>query len=312
MRWSFHVAGLLVVALVALTAVDASAQRGSRQSRGSSSRRRATASAEAEPSTRGSTSIGRHNRGRLSGGHRLEDSTNLRLKRPDGPASHGTDELVALLEGGAAAVAAEFPGSRLTVGDLSHERGGRFGPHRSHRSGRDVDVGFYVTNESGEVLYLDRFVDFRADGTSREDPSYRFDDARNWAFVSALLGQDAAPVQYMFVARWLKARLLAHAANVGASPELIARADVVLYQPSRGGRHEDHFHVRVYCAHDDRPRCVDDPPFHAWVPTPSAEEMQVIRANVQRDRAARQRQERRDRQRRERRAASRRGSGSRG
>lgn len=225
----------------------------------------------------GSVSIGRHNTGRLLHGRELVDSEHVRLKHRDGDQHHGTDELVALIERAAAAVAEQFPGSRLTVGDLSRRRGGRFRPHRSHRSGRDADVGFFITNAAGELQYVDRFYDFRADGTTRASPEWRFDDARNWAFVAAMVGQDEVPVQYVFVARWLKQRLLDHAAAIGAPAELIERATAVLDQPSRGGRHEDHFHVRIYCPREDLPRCQDDPPFHAWVSRPSREELARLR-----------------------------------
>lgn len=244
------------------------------------------------PTPSRSMSVGRHNTGRLLNGRELVESEHVRLKRPNGD-HHGTEELVAMLEGSAASVAEQFPGSRLTIGDLSRRRGGRFRPHRSHRSGRDVDVGFYIVDAEGQPVYPDRFVDFRPDGTTRTNPDWRFDDARNWALVAAMLSQEGAPVQYMFVANWLKRRLLEHAASIGAPAELVERASAVLDQPSRGGRHEDHFHVRIYCPMDDRPRCLDDPPFHAWVPRPSPEQMAAIRAHDSQRRAERARVRRR-------------------
>ncbi|AKF05884.1 penicillin-insensitive murein endopeptidase [Sandaracinus amylolyticus] len=274
-----------------------------------SRRARSEARARVEPPVEGSVSVGRHNTGRLLGGREIVESEHVRLKHPNGDQHHGTDELVTLLERSAATVAQQFPGSRLTVGDLSRRRGGRFRPHRSHRSGRDVDVGFYVVDTSGQLVYHDRFVDFRADGTTRANPDWRFDDARNWALVAAMVGQDDAPVQYMFVARWLKQRLLDYAASIGAPQELIDRASAILDQPSRGGRHEDHFHVRIYCPAGDRPRCVDDAPWHAWVARPSAEELAQMRAADSSRRAerarTRRRAEREEARRRERRRARR-------
>lgn len=266
----------------------------------------------AAPSDTGSISIGRHNTGRLLNGREIRESEHVRLKRPHGD-HHGTDELVTLLERSAATVAEQFPGSRLTIGDLSRRRGGRFRPHRSHRSGRDVDVGFYIVDGQGELVYPDRFIDFRPDGTTRTNPDWRFDDARNWALVAAMVAQDEAPVQYMFVANWLKRRLLAHAEQIGAPAEVIERAAAILDQPRRGGRHEDHFHVRVYCALDDLPRCLDTPPYHAWVQRPTPEQMAALRASDAERRADRARARRRgsraearaEARRRERRAARR-------
>lgn len=269
-------------------------------------RRRARHEASDPPPSTNSISVGRHNAGRLLFSRALLDSEHVRLKRPDGGTNHGTDEMVALIERAAAQVAERYPGHRLTVGDLSRHRGGRFSPHRSHRTGRDADIGFYVVDTDGNPVHLDRFVDMRPDGTSRRDPSHRFDVERNWALVEALVGQTDVPVQYMFVWRPLRQRLLDHAASIGAPQELIDRAAIVLDQPSRGGRHDDHFHTRIYCAADDRPRCLDEQPFHAWVPHPSPEEMVAIRAASARSRQARVRAERRARERAEARRTARR------
>lgn len=211
-----------------------------------------------------SVSVGRHNRGRLVHGAELHESDVLRLKQPTSSQRFGTDELVALLGRVARRVNERTPGSRLTVGDLSMERGGRFRPHRSHQSGRDVDVGFYVVDTAGTLLDLRRFFVFRRDGTSRADASYRYDFVRNWQLVEALVTDTEVPVQWMFVARELQVGLLAEGLRQGASEDTMLRASTIMSQPSRGGRHRDHFHVRIYCPPNDRPRCDDDPPFHPW------------------------------------------------
>lgn len=167
-------------------------------------------------------------------------------------------------------VASRAPGARLTVGDLSRHHGGRFRPHRSHQSGRDVDVGFYILTDVGAAIEPDRFFEFRADGTSRHDATWRFDDARNWALVEAFVTNTIAPVQYAFVSRELRRRLLDYGAAHGADPETLARAETVLWQPTSGGRHRDHFHVRIYCDPGDRPRCRDEAPHHPWTTGSSA------------------------------------------
>jgi hypothetical protein len=69
----------------------------------------------------------------------------------------------------------------------------------------------------------------------------------------------------MFVSRELRRRLLAEGSRRNADPEILARAARVLYQPPAGGRHRDHFHIRVYCDEGDRPRCRDDGPHHPWL-----------------------------------------------
>ncbi|MCS6799041.1 MAG: penicillin-insensitive murein endopeptidase [Myxococcota bacterium] len=227
-----------------------------------------------------STSIGRTNRGRLEGGVLLPPSASLRWRNEVATTRWGTRELVALVEDAAEHVSRTLPGAQLVVGDLSRQGGGRFRPHRSHRNGRDVDIAFYMLDAQGRPAYAPRFVRFRGDGSERGG-TRRFDDARNWELVARLLTSPAAHVQWIFVSRPLEERLLAEGRRRGSSSELLARAAAVLDQPSRGGRHDDHFHVRIYCAADDRPRCIDEPPFHPWVaagPTPPASRSAVARS----------------------------------
>jgi penicillin-insensitive murein endopeptidase len=250
-------------------AVEARSPR--RRARAAGSGRRTRGSArEAERSDPSSVSVGRHNRGRLVHGAELFEGEHLRFKSADTDHHHGTDELVAALHAAADRVWERLPGARLTVGDLSRPAGGRFRPHRSHQSGRDVDVGFYIVDLEGDPVEARRFMDFGPMGTTRREPSWRFDDARNWTLVAHLLTQTDAPVQYLFVSRELRRRLLAEGARQGAEPELLARASEVLYQPPRGGRHRDHFHLRVYCDARDLPRCRDDGPHHPWLRGSSA------------------------------------------
>ena len=122
--------------------------------------------------------------GQLSRGLRLPESEYVRYVGEYAPAGRffGTWELVQLLERGARRVAFRLPGARLSVGELSRPGGGRVDGHRSHESGRDVDVGFYVTNTDGKPIYSYAFADFDARGRGVAPNQYlRFDDARNWS-----------------------------------------------------------------------------------------------------------------------------------
>jgi murein endopeptidase len=62
----------------------------------------------------------------------------------------------------------------------------------------------------------------------------------------------------------IKRLLLRQAVKEHANSELLMRARRVITQPIHGAPHCTHFHVRIYCADDDRPICKDRPPFHAW------------------------------------------------
>jgi hypothetical protein len=112
----------------------------------------------------------------------------------------------------------------LRIGDLSSPHGGRHDRHGSHRAGRDADVIFYATDAAGTPtrgrgwLAYDRFGAAREpleDG--RPGRVFFFDDARNWAFVRALLLDPAARVQWLFVSSGVKARLLRYAPRTSPS-----------------------------------------------------------------------------------------------
>jgi penicillin-insensitive murein DD-endopeptidase len=178
----------------------------------------------------------------------------------------GIPELISLVRRTARRVGERHPGSRLMLGDLSAGRGGFVGGHRSHRSGRDVDIGFFTTNTAGTggssapLVAFDRF----GVGSRRGEPQ-RFDDARNWAVVEALLTDPEADVQWIFVSRGLEARLLSWALGRDRDPRIVERAASVLHQPSDSAPHDDHFHLRIYCPTPGPAACRDLGPVWPWV-----------------------------------------------
>jgi penicillin-insensitive murein endopeptidase len=192
--------------------------------------------------TRGK-SVGSPNEGRLEGGRRLEPSKSLRTV---GGHRWGVPSLVGMLERSSARVAKKFSGSVLTVGDLSRKGGGDVEGHRSHESGRDADVGFYL-KKGRKPWVAPRFATIDDEGKAVGLPAVRFDDARNWALVEAWLTDREASVLQIFVAQHIKLRLLAEARRSGAAPELQNRAAMIMIQPSRGLPHDNHFHVRIAC-----------------------------------------------------------------
>lgn len=205
-------------------------------------------------------SIGRAGRGgRLDNGIPLNEGQHLYVKSSSAGNHFGTAELVSMIEHAARHVADHFPNSQLAVGDLSREGGGHLRKHRSHRSGRDVDIGFYFLDENGQPFHPQRFLPVSADGTGVDAQGnlYRFDVARNWALLRSMLVFDQAAIQYVFVSRPLQALLLAHAEQAGESPEMLARAAEAMSHHARG--HDNHFHVRIHCPSTDD-RCVDREP----------------------------------------------------
>ena len=200
-----------------------------------------------------SKSIGSPNEGHLEGGSRIEGSRAMRIV---GANRWGLPELVGLLDRAAKKVAETYPGSVMTVGDLSKKGGGDIGGHHSHESGRDADVGFYLVDGKGKQVLAPRFAVIDEEGRARGMGKTRFDDARNWALVESLVMDPRARVLQVFVANHLRTRLLEYAAREGASPRVRDRAAELMLQPHHALPHDNHFHVRVACPKSERD-CVD-------------------------------------------------------
>src|SRR6185436_9942578 len=163
-------------------------------------------------------SLGYPNSGRLVGGRRFRE-TPFMVMVP----AHATSRvrwalpaLLSVLDRASRVVARKFPGSVLELGELSRRDGGPIVSHLSHQNGRDADVGFYIVDLDGEPIRATRFVRFDGTGAGRDDPTVRFDEKRNWAFVRAILEDPNYDVRQIFIYAPLRARLLAYAAKIGS------------------------------------------------------------------------------------------------
>jgi penicillin-insensitive murein endopeptidase len=178
----------------------------------------------------------------------------------------GTDEMVDLIAYMGRRVRSEHRGSSIGIADLSPRRGGPSRWHRSHQSGRDVDLIFFVTDGKGRPVAYDDMRHINDDGVTRAGtgadgsplPSYKFDVERNWTLIKAALTNPIARVQYIFVSDPLRQMMLEHARQIGESPDLIAAASYVVKQPGGAAPHDDHFHVRIYCSRSDRDAGCED------------------------------------------------------
>lgn len=203
-------------------------------------------------------STGLPHAGVLTGGAKLaQTGPGFRRFRKDA-IRWGNPRLVRAIERAAAAVAEARPGSPpLVVADLSAEAGGKIARHRSHRTGRDADLLFYVLAPDGRPIESRGFHRFGKDGLAAIDDDktfVRLDVDRTWLLVRALVSDEEAQIQWLFVARWLEAMLIEHARSRGEPDEIVARAQKVLHQPSDSFAHDDHFHVRIACTAEDAVR----------------------------------------------------------
>lgn len=221
----------------------------------------ATRTAAKREPTIPASSVGSPNEGKLVGGVKLDTSDGTVRVVPAyqrGDTRWGLPALVHMLERSAKKVAKKHPGAVLGIGDISRKNGGDIFLHRSHESGRDADVAFYVVDQRGKDLKPDTFVTFQGSIESSSMPGARFDVAKNWALVQAWLEDPVARVSHIFVADPLRRMLLAYA-KPRVLPALYNRAAAVMMQPSNALPHDNHFHVRISCPPEMKKSCVEYP-----------------------------------------------------
>lgn len=114
--------------------------------------------------------------------------------------SWGTQETVDFLRSAVASVRAQFPDAHpLYLGHISAKHGGPLSPHRSHQSGRDVDISYYYVGDSAR---------WYARATKRT-----LDVEKTWAFVRALL--ELTDVNLIIIDHSIQRLLRAHASALG-------------------------------------------------------------------------------------------------
>lgn len=180
--------------------------------------------------TLGCLSVGKPNSGALVNGVQLTPSDYFDLVDPN--SAWGTDETLSYLEAAARKVHESFPGSpRLWVGDISRKQGGHLRPHRSHQSGRDVDISYFYKEPARWYR--------RATPTNLDLP-------RTWAFVRALVTE--TDVEMIFIDRTLSSAIRRFAEHLGEDREWLRRVfgtvsgEQPLVRHARG--HATHMHVR--------------------------------------------------------------------
>jgi penicillin-insensitive murein DD-endopeptidase len=191
--------------------------------------------------------------------------------RPNSPNYWGSPRLIRALVGAAARVSEAMPGGApLLIGDISSRHGGKIPGHRSHRTGRDVDLLYYVTTPTGAPIVSRGFVSIDSDGLGRvpeSDDYVRLDIERQWLLVKELMLSPELGVQWMFASRAIEALLIDYAMARGEDPELVWQAETVLLQPADSTPHADHIHLRIACAPEETVLgCEGGGPYWPWLP----------------------------------------------
>lgn len=180
----------------------------------------------------GTISVGFTDSGRLINGEKLECDESCEVVVPQ--YGYGTHEMVQAVLRAAQAVKAAYPNSApLRVNHIGRKDGGYLRPHKSHQSGRDVDLGFYYKNDANP-------------GGIRGQRTKLIDLGRNWLMLKTLLTE--ADVQVVLVDKAVQKVLYEYALEQGEDPlwldAVFRSGKEARVQHAR--RHRDHFHARMY------------------------------------------------------------------
>ena len=192
----------------------------------------------------GGISIGKPSRGKLVRGVALPERPDLYTRRkPD--ESYGSTHAIGELMAAITTFRHQTGFNRsIVIGGISRAKGGRFRPHRSHQSGRDMDIRMPLTAAAeGKRHITANDIDWKA----------------TWQLMRVFI--DRGQVEYMFLDYRLQARIYKVAREQGATKEQLAHW---LQWPVKKPKHQIirhveghkvHFHVRVRCA-DHEKHCV--------------------------------------------------------
>jgi LysM repeat protein len=194
-------------------------------------------------------SIGRVGRGKLVDGVQLPHDPGYYRRRPHW--AYGAQHVIDHTRRAIAAVRDAFPSlHRLAIGDISTPSGGVIPGHKSHQSGRDIDIGLYF--EKVPEGYPEEFVPADAG---------KLHLGATWALVQALWKAsklDGGP-QVLFLDYGVQGKLYKYARKQGVAKKELRK--VFQYPDGRWARdrfvkhepkHDDHIHVRYTCPPKDR------------------------------------------------------------
>ena len=186
-----------------------------------------------DPMALGPATLGRPNAGRLFNAVQLPE--NSAWKRVDPNHAWATQETIDYLTRGLLAVAQRFPNTAaVPIGHLSAQKGGPLRPHVSHQSGRDVDVGFYYSEQS-QRWYKRATAD-------------NLDLERTWWFIRTLVRE--TDIEMILVDQSLIPLIERYATQIESQNDWIeavfhrrnGRASIVRHAPGHG----THLHLRFW------------------------------------------------------------------
>jgi len=193
-------------------------------------------------------SVGEPWAGRLQHPTALPPGEGYVIRRPS--RAFGTETTVELIERAIGETLEAFPDEHvLAIGDISAESGGLITQHRSHQSGRDVDIGLFYNEQPAD--YPANFVHATEDN---------LDCAATFKLLESFLAStdDDGGVLMIFLDFDVQGILYSWALDHGISERRLGR--IFQYPHGRGSseglvrhvaNHDNHMHVRFKCPSED-------------------------------------------------------------
>ncbi len=194
-------------------------------------------------------SVGSPSHGRLENGMQLPPGRGYYRRRPH--RAWGANHTIFHVRRAVAAVRGRFPKiHKVAIGDISRRKGGKVAQHKSHQSGRDVDIGLYFKKRPKG--YPRSFV--KATGKN-------LDFKATWTLLKAFAdtASSSSGVEKMFLNYELQEVLYKWAEKRGVSKKTLRKMfqypngkhagnGIIRHDPG----HDSHVHVRFKCPKGDK------------------------------------------------------------
>lgn len=193
-----------------------------------------------------SQAIGPVNSGRLENAANMltyeknNDPAGFHIIRPARLTHFATNELAYIISQMGKLTKQDMPGYQLSVGDLSREKGGKLGSHKSHQNGLDADVAYYFNNKS--------FQGFFASAIAVDKPHANWMLEQQWKLYKNVVQTQL--IDRIFIHKVLKKSLCELAIKNGELHK--GNNEGLAYETLRrlipDVDHYNHFHLRVKCS----------------------------------------------------------------
>lgn len=195
---------------------------------------------------RKSQAIGAVNSGRLENAVNMKEwedkkrPVGFHIIRPERKTHFTTNEMAYLIDLIGKVTGQMIPGYKLAIGDLSKEKGGRFGKHLSHTNGLDADIAFYFDNKT--------FQGYFASALSVSKPHPNWMPEEQWKLYKTVVRTQL--IDRIFIHQKLKKELCKIAIKNGEITKESKSGPVyeTLRRLIADQDHITHFHMRVKCS----------------------------------------------------------------